>query len=68
MHWTSSKPEKPGFYWWRKSEKSRAIMAWIEKGFSDYCVYFHRTGGLMTSGGPILDVAGQWQGPIEPEE
>ena len=63
MTWTTETPTKKGYYWHRCVGERRASIVWV----------FYWDGALrMTLGGDflkIVDVGGQWAGPIpEPEE
>lgn len=54
VQWTSDKPTKPGWYWYRKAGEG-----------PHYADFSHTSGGdiyLVTFDG----AAGEWAGPLEP--
>jgi hypothetical protein len=56
MNWTNEPPERPGFYWWRKSIEEGSAVVWTygDSTFLMNKVSFH---------GSLIDVdefGGQW--------
>lgn len=68
MIWTTEKPTKPGWYWWR----CRGVQCVVEIGTPQHVIQL--SSGLsvwFTSGSvrKLQDVDGEWAGPLEePEE
>ena len=59
LKWSTEKPTKPGWYWWR-------ITMWGKQFSKVYMVEANRHGELYISGLEIIDnINGQWAGPIE---
>ena len=62
MTWTTARPTKAGWYWWRRS-------VGYHKALKVYSV----AGSLCVAQGddhlPVEEIdGGEWQGPIEPED
>jgi hypothetical protein len=56
--WTTAKPDKPGWYWWKFSNGAWRIVL-IEPGM------YVRVGYNILM---IYECDGQWSGPIQPPE
>ncbi len=66
MKWSSNKPTKPGWYWWRAPGKNpRVLRVWAYEGSKPTC-----QDGFGGDEDFIENmVPGEWAGPIpEPEE
>ena len=61
LHWTTTKPRQPGWYWWRLNEDD-AEVTFVEE---DGGVLFIREGDGWRQVG---DIRGEFAGPIEPPE
>jgi hypothetical protein len=59
MTWTSNKPTKPGWYWWRKGRLCgvREVKYWFT---------FNSHGLYMTGRGYVQHLDGEWAGPLNP--
>jgi hypothetical protein len=62
MNWTTDKPTKPGWYWYRTSEEDKTL----------YMVNVRELGGHINAiwsdgrSERVIDMPGEWQGPLEP--
>lgn len=74
MKWTTEKPTKPGWYWYRltpASEYSVVELVWSTGLFNTPAVPGLREVRHTVAGRghfSIEGVRGEWQGPIEPED
>lgn len=61
-HWTTEKPTKPGWYWWKDIDRRERVVEIIDRGegWLDASAV-----GLLWS---VKNLAGEWQGPIVPVE
>ena len=59
MTWTTEKPTKPGWYWWRNNaSEPRVVNIWQSRVHASI---------LKASGlGEVLYCDGEWAGPLEP--
>jgi hypothetical protein len=64
MNWTTDKPTKPGWYWYRRSGSSEALL--VHHGFAcDQIVELPGVDEPVTFRTENID-NGQWAGPLEP--
>jgi hypothetical protein len=57
MNWTTDKPTKPGWYWWRNlKDGMQPSMTLVDKD----------KGGLYAGGSYVSFIGGEWAGPLEP--
>ena len=74
MTWTTEKPSKPGWYWWRDLSALEAtascMVVYVYEGIGDKFgpMLFVQRDGSYGDIRPVRDVKGEWQGPIEAEE
>ena len=61
MKWTSEKPTKPGWYWYRGETDLNELIIWVS---SDLRVVYPAS--LNFKSFAVDEVPGQWAGPIEP--
>jgi len=68
MEWTTERPKKPGWYWYRGSVfKSRIFWEMYEVDVDGYRIYTDENG--CTKYTIINELDGEWAGPIpEPTE
>jgi len=50
-HWTDTKPERPGWYWWRNSVRPEGEI-------------YHINAWMLAN--RVKGMGGQWAGPLEP--
>ena len=55
MSWTTEKPSKPGWYWYRES-----------KGEPEILSLYKDDGQLLISGIGLQEFPVEWAGPLEP--
>lgn len=67
MIWTTVKPTKPGWYWWRVPHCADQIVEIIlGGGRNSKRLWVIRQGCGTTT--RLDQIDGEWQGPLEPEE
>ena len=62
LNWTSVKPAKPGWYWWRQDNKE-AQMCRVWEWWDKPELYVRIEGGDSVL---INTLDGEWAGPVEP--
>jgi hypothetical protein len=63
MTWTTEKPSKPGWYWWRKVGHKPEMLR-VSGGYSNMIVSVMLSTRVMSR--PIEnDDEGEWAGPLE---
>ena len=68
MKWTSTKPTRPGWYWWRNAsscEDSISLVVYVEitpNGVGKGCVSFAYGERYRQ----LKQMNGEWAGPLEP--
>lgn len=67
MTWTKTKPDVPGYYWFRPSPQNDAEIVWVglynvpfPSGPETLCAWDYNG----ESPGPIAGIDGEWAGPI----
>lgn len=66
--WTTTKPTKPGWYWWRQDLGGGEVLIVREvKRDPTNQRLFMRT-GLEEDDLWVETLGGEWQGPLEPKE
>lgn len=69
MRWTTEKPSRPGWYWWRSDDvafKSRQCVVEVIKIAGDEPKYWLVNG--VSINWSLGNTPGQWSGPIPPPE
>ena len=63
MNWTTNKPMKAGWYWWRKGWNEEPTL--VEVTIDGYG--FLKTGppSNLIEGGALADASGEWGGRVE---
>lgn len=64
LTWTTEKPVKPGWYWWRYGARRKASVMHITQGHVQNMEVF--TVGMFAMF--INEVPGEWAGPIDPPQ
>lgn len=67
MKWTSEKPTKPGWYWYKSLRRPTQVMQVYANEFFVRGVLFAQSSGLNST--RVAKLTGQWAGPLEePQE
>lgn len=65
--WTTERPTKPGYYWWRKHENGGPVLLKVSRGFNGYVAWT-----LLENGKShkyvVDDLIGEWQPVQGPRE
>ena len=61
MNWTTDKPTKPGWYWWRQDRVAKMCRVWEWWDKKELYVRFE---GADSE--PVIALGGEWAGPLEP--
>lgn len=63
MKWATDIPTQPGWYWWQFPDDQIFTRQIVQ-------IYTDESGNLCVQGKLLseLDIVGQWQGPLKPEE
>ena len=61
--WTTEKPTKPGWYWWRHSTMARVQMARVDEMLAVSCMNELCS---ICEADHVDECDGQWAGPLEP--
>jgi len=63
MTWTTDKPTKPGWYWYRPASDQNIEVVEIARPHGDLHIYMLGHPDLCP---PYEQVEGEWAGPLEP--
>jgi len=64
MIWTTEKPTKPGWYWYRKNEQEKSLLKLGVYTFSDQMKAIWPSGRSES----VISMSGEWSGPVGPIE
>ena len=63
MNWTTERPTKPGYYWWRLGSDGHAHL--IEVTIDGNGVLQSHPPAQLIEAGRLVDTSGEWAGPVE---
>ena len=61
MNWTSERPAKPGWFWYREEDSEPAMLNVLDQQNLGLCARF--SDGITFK---VSDLKGVWAGPLEP--
>jgi hypothetical protein len=61
MNWTTDKPTKSGWYWWRQDRVAKMCRVWEWWDKKELYVRFEGADSI-----PVIALEGEWAGPLEP--